>query len=521
MTFCYFPSGSRMYPFTHKGLDQSQNWTPVVSLIANLNHLEQFDYFTKDDFTTGLMEAFSRYHPHCKLNLLRRQEVGWSPLYPDATTRSTRKSNFDMQTLQLPGLHTLKTAIPTAITELNGYQQLDEMLPFLLISPGLKHLSLERTIRDRDPALHLLKSTWQRLLDTITPKAVSQLESVTIPSFRFQASILSKLAAAGDLPQLRTLDINCSIYEPDNLVNIAGLLPNLTRLFLGLNTTYLRTSTINSHMEKFMPGILAFHPLEYLSITGLCNVEDLDRIIQRHGLSLKGLALVPCMNRGYPRLNPSHLLEMANRCPNLEELRLHMKRSLGDQAECEMYKALGTFSNLQRLFLSLDFDARPEKSTIGIRHESDDIEALRQTFINAAMDQSLALQIWSMIRKKGSRLKDLRILPFGNQPFFEEELYLLNCFARSYLVTGYNIENPGVPVIEQIGKRAWEVERAMQDCWGNGILAKQHSLSERAMTVLRSIWPQVPVQTFRSDWWDGWTSMPLQPAMSPGELSKA
>ncbi|KAJ5118658.1 hypothetical protein N7526_010295, partial [Penicillium atrosanguineum] len=320
------------------------------------------------------------------------------------------------------------------------------MMPFLFTGPGLKHLCLEPH-ESVDPAgMDLLKATWQSLIDTNEPKAISQLESVTVPSNRPEGSLLFKLATAGNLSQLRTLEIGCRI------VNIAGLFPNLKRLFLDLNTRNPRTSTIKTDIEESITGILAFRSLEYLYIRGLRIVEGLDRIIQHHDPSLRGLALVPDRLHEYPRLHLSELLEMAIRCPNLEELRLQIRRSMGNQAECEIYKALSTLPNLQRLFLDLDFDARPKLPALG-SHKTEDLDALRQTFINAAMDQSLALQIWSMIRNKSSRLKDLRLFPFGNQRFSAEECYLLNCFARSYLLTYYNLENPGVPVMEQIGKR--------------------------------------------------------------------
>jgi hypothetical protein len=96
---------------TPQGFGEPRNRTPVVSLIASLNHLEQFDFFTSDDFTTGLMEAFSRHHPHCRLNIFGKQEVGPSSLYPNTKAVSRCNSDFNMEALQLPGLHTLTTAL--------------------------------------------------------------------------------------------------------------------------------------------------------------------------------------------------------------------------------------------------------------------------------------------------------------------------------------------------------------------------------------------------------------------------
>ena len=46
--------------------------------------------------------------------------------------------------------------------------------------------------------------------------------------------MVSKLAAAGNISQLRSLDIGC-VCEPEKLVNFAYLLPNLKRLLLDLD----------------------------------------------------------------------------------------------------------------------------------------------------------------------------------------------------------------------------------------------------------------------------------------------
>jgi hypothetical protein len=515
MTSCYSTTGEDLLsnPLRSIGIKKTLNWAPVVSLIASLNHLNQFDFITNDDFTADLTEAFWRYHPNCRLNILGNQKVGPSPLYPDTTSVSRDSSEFKIDTLQLPGLHTLTTAISIYYRRSAEHQQLWEKMPFLFTSPGLKHLCLKPTDGVHEAGVDLLKATWQSLIDKAKPKAISQLESVTIPSNRPEGIMLSKLAAAGDLSQLRSLDIGC-VCEPGKLINVADLLPNLKRLFLDLDRRNQGSTTIETDIEESIAGILAFRPLEYLYVKGLRDVEALDRIIQRHGPLLKGLALVPNKVHEYPRLDSSKLFEMMNLCPNIEELRLQIKRSAGNQAECEIYKALGTFPHLQRLFLDLDFDARPKVPRMGSSPETDDL-SLRRTFINAAMDEGLALQIWTKIKDKSPNLKDLRIFPYGNVCFAQEERYLINCFARSYRLIGYNLENPGVPVMEQIGKRAWEIKRARQNNWDESRdespRDEEIRISSRIVSVLRSIWPQVLEQTFRSEWWDCWTSLPLQP----------
>ncbi|KAJ5613929.1 hypothetical protein N7528_007583 [Penicillium herquei] len=518
----YCPTGA--HPFVNcpsrRTLSETGDWAPVVSLIVGLDRLEKFDFVACNDFTTGLMEAFAQHHPDCKLNILESQRVGL--IQPDSSVWDEDSlaldevdvdSEFDMNTLQLPGLHTLFASLPQTSKYPDEDQRLDELLPFLFTSAGLKHLSLEASHDVNTSRFDLLQSTWQNMIDNHEPKPVAQLESLTISSNKVEGDLLVKVAAAGDLSRLRSLDVSWNRVTP-NLANIAGLFPNLERLFIHVifKTGHDVTPTYN---DELIDGILALRPLKYLDIRGLRDAETLDRIIQHHGPSLKGLSLFPNRLRQYPRLTPLELREMAIRCPNLEELRFQVTRSGGNQDECEIYKAFGHFPNLQKLFLDLDFDARPNLPPRTGNRVAGDPDALRQTFINAAMDENLALQIWSIIKTNNPHLKYLRLLPIGSDIFAPDEHYLLFCLARSYLLTHYNLEHPGVPVIEQIGKREWVVTKTMGKTIVKNIISDgQLNLSYRVVSVLKEIWPQVTVPK-RSDWWTCWTSFPLQPHNAP------
>lgn len=157
--------------------------------------------------------------------------------------------------------------------------------------------------------------------------------------------------------------------------------------------------------------------------------------------------------------------------------------------------------------LDLHFDARLEPAR---RHlDTKDLTALRKMFINAATDEKFALGIWNMIKtNKASRLQYLRVVPFGNGKFSREESYLLDCFARSFLVTRYNFQNPRSPSVEEIGKRAREIQREKRESVVDSDENVEFSLPERLTLLLHDIWPQVPKG---SDWWSCWTSFPWEP----------
>lgn len=493
-------------------LHRDRSWTPVKSLIACLDHLEQLDFIANDEFTRDLEQAISHHHPNCRVNITWRQAVGYSVLDTEARKQLSRHKiwsnyEFDINVLQLPGLHTLAVNLIYSESRSAGREDLDEMLPFLVTAPGLKHLDLQNEIDNPGFPLGRLREKWQGLIDARSPMIISQLESITISNIGPDENILFKLAAVGDLSNLRSLAIG-KVQDPVNLIKVAGLFPNLERLFIDPNPTGRPWMYLKTDHDDSIAAIRAFRPLRYLCLHSLRRVDNLHLIVEQHGPSLKGLIVEPSglAQSQYPRLDVSDIVQLATYCPNLKELRLQIKRSMASQAECELYKALGEFSNLHSLVLDLHFDARLEPAR---RHlDTKDLTALRKTFINAATDERLALGIWNMIKtNKASRLQYLRVVPFGNGTFSREESCLLDYFARSFLVTRYNFQNPGSPSVEEIGKRAREIQREKRKWMADSDEDEEFRLPERLTLLLHDIWPQVPEG---SDWLSCWTSFPLE-----------
>jgi hypothetical protein len=171
-----------------------------------------------------------------------------------------------------------------------------------------------------------------------------------------------------------------------------------------------------------------------------------------------------------------------------------------------MYRALGQFRNPHTLILDLHFNSKFQLDRPIYLSET------RTSFINAATDEKLALDIWSLIasaQHSTGRLQNLRIVPFGSETGnfqYIEEKSLLTCFARSFLITRYNIHNFGVPAIEEIGRIEWELwrEEMAQLC---GLTSIDTSISEVLERILLSIWPSGPGE---GGWCAGMPSFPLQ-----------
>lgn len=126
---------------------RERSWAPVESLISRLNHLEQLDFITDNEFATGLEQALFYYHPNCAVNIIWRQSVAYSVLDRETTHQLNPHDlfsdyEFDINVLRLPGLHSLAVNIVYNRSRVGGREAIEEVLPFLVRALGLQHPDL-------------------------------------------------------------------------------------------------------------------------------------------------------------------------------------------------------------------------------------------------------------------------------------------------------------------------------------------------------------------------------------------
>ncbi|KAJ6191607.1 hypothetical protein N7519_001628 [Penicillium mononematosum] len=494
-----------------------RDWQPLAALVAGLCHLAEIEFLVRNDFPISLQEAISQHHPKCQLKIFWPQNMTSSvPGLKKQTCPRVRKimsnddfAGIDINLLRLEGLHTLSVQIPSRSDSKGRWIEIEEMLPFLLLAPNLKHLLLRKSSTAHRLPVAMLKQEWHNLAVSTKPVPVSSLHSISIGEAGPPENILLRLASIAGISQLRSLRLD-ELSDSSMLARLAGLLPNLERLFISTNGRGWRCPDLNSDDDIGISAIRAFNPLVYLHLRGFRSTFSLNQIVQRHGPSLKGLIIVPCIrDKGrteddsgykYPELDAFGISQLAKSCPQLEELRLPIKRSMGSQEECEMYKAVGAFSNLHSLVLDLHFDPRPRP--VDPTHEVE-ASVLQEIFVNAAMDEILAVHIWHLIssNQASSRLRNLRVIPFGLEHLPNDEYRLVDWLARSFLITRYNFQNVGVPAIREIGKREREILRQSR------YQGSEICIPERLAQVISDIWPSER----GNSWESGRSSFPLQP----------
>lgn len=480
-------------------------WEPIANLISCLDTLCEINYIARNEFSRSLHQAISKYHPYCRLNI---------PVVPyvyDSTLVEAQK-NWPRGDLSLAGLQSLVMTVGNETQE----KDLDNMMFSAFSVAGLKQLKIECRWNDLSDNFSVFSDKWQAPVNAFSTNQASNVESLALHEiglsdpYRFgllAESLIMKLATAGYATGLRTLDIG-TFYNANNLSRIAGLFPNLERLFIDPNQIMAASKTDN---EDSIAGICAFKPLKWLCIRDLHNTESLHRITEKHGQTLKGLILVPngMYEPAYPKLNTSDILQLATNCPYLEELRIPITRSMGNHDEFDKYKALGTLAKLRSLVLDLNIGLPP-----GARPHTpawiNGLSFFQKFVINGAIDERLASGIWNLIKtSQSSRLQYLRIVPMGDYLIYSSGRtnILLLYFARSFLVSRYNLCEPDCPSIDEIGKG---VQSMLRNKSLGGYFPKYEQdcrLPEEAVEILRGIWPQWPQG---DKMWAGWTSFPLQ-----------
>ncbi|GIK04903.1 hypothetical protein Aspvir_009001 [Aspergillus viridinutans] len=500
-----------------------KDWQPLVSLIARLEHLKELNYAIKIMFPAPVHQAIRQYHPGCRVNIWTFQTLsidvpGLGRTRPNSYF--SRDDPFEIDILWSPGLHTLAVTYSTA-RDPNGGQEfvhLDELLPFVCMGQNLKHLTIRDIGTNGNLSIMRIKQEWKDFSAELKPVLAACLESLSL-DFRDKygplEEILLKLGNLIDLSWLRSLDMTVH-SNPRLLAQAASLFHSLERLFVTMDPW---AKHFNADDEEMLAAVRTFAPVRFLCLRGLGSTSSLDDILQHHGTSLQGLA-IEALEDGrlfgsptiydngyykYPVLDSQHISQLVDCCPNLQELRLQIKRQGGNHRECNIYRALGQFTQLHTLILDLHCDPRRQSLIWG---EIPSTACLREILINAATDESLAIRIWDLIASSqpSRRLRKLRIIPFGANSYSKEEKHVIRQLSHSFLLSrsdSYSHRNPDVREIGKIGKEAWKLWREAD------ITNRRVHIPQQIEDLLNEIWP--PTRGIqKKDWSQYWKSFPLQ-----------
>lgn len=507
----------------YPGYYSEKEWQPLVSLVSRLTKLKSIHYAIANSFPRSLLDAIHKHHSSCKIHI-------WSPQTPRLEIPSVGRihntvklgesfrvvdEQVDMEVLRSPCLH----AINLDYSIVRGSRKTHEIggvIPYFIQTPGLKHIYLHLDCAWGNEFRDTIKNITERTGD---PSFLASLESFSLQPYRLEDVALSQWTQAIELSTLKSLHLP-RVDFPSSLNNAASALVSLERLWIGVDPGRSGWDVLSEELRCIFRRL---NPLKYLCIQGLEDISFLHDILERHGPSLVGLMLPPgdrqiifspqprYLGIVYPFVNDVHLKRIAQRCPNLKDLRVPIRRSKGDHAEVHTYRALGSFPSLQNLILDLYGNPRPVLSaedgiftneSVGVNGPPPHV-SLEDALINFATDEALATAIWKEIysHQPSRQLIRLRVSPWGYSIYELDERYVMLHLARSFLVT-----HGGARVVE-IGREEREADRGFIAEPDEFIDERPFRVPRRITRLLNSIWPPTPNEP---DWTTSWRSFPLQ-----------
>lgn len=534
--------------------DENMAWAPVVDLVKTLPHLAELVYDCRNQFPPSLLDALHQNHPQCKLFHLqfRLRSLRWEA--PDP---------YEMAIATSPCLHSISVNYVSWDSAGEFDYHHEAMLEVVAsLAPKLKEVRMVQLIASptgqsiRRLAL-VERQPWRGLPQFVPGRRTGSLTSLSLAgAMSFEPEIFQAWNNCTDWSSLHHLALGGGIecYSGVNEEALTWILENCS--LVRLKTLRIRLHRDDDAIERpnytdvAVRFFKALEPLEELSVSGSLEPQILDAVLCRHGQSLKKLNLRPFESffpedgRHIPMVcAEEHVLQIQAQCLVLEDLTIPIKRTKSDACEAAIYRSLGALARVQNLLLILDCSnwevARSaeisnnnpcfgeEDCRFYPRNEDDHGPLqrghVRESFLNCAVDETLARSIWATIcrNKVGSRLQSLKIYTTGGGSFGLGSCYLdvqavCDHLSRSWLVErGVRDDEYWDNIsVRELGRQAREMrDKELSDeqryIYREPSAASRHSAADScsAGDIVRRIWPCGDGNT---DWREVWSSLPLQ-----------
>ncbi|KAJ0423994.1 hypothetical protein BJY00DRAFT_299481 [Aspergillus carlsbadensis] len=244
-------------------------------------------------------------------------------------------------------------------------------------------------------------------------------------------------------------------------------------------------------------------PLKRFLLACYYTKECVDTALKCHGKTLEKLGVV-FRNHNEPfrvEITPELIDKIRVSCPVLRDLTLRIRRSQGDAAEVSIYRAMGKIPNLRCLAIQLDCSRLWPLKQLNLFGALGDFPAehpvIRETLINAAVEESLIRSILAIVAPPSSSLRSLRVeAVLGLMP---SALKMIAELMQSVWEADLSIGGVSVRKTD-----SWKKRRELS----SGTKYAEYKWLEegsRCSKPFRSLWP-----TKGERWVDDWHSFPLQ-----------
>lgn len=395
-------------------------WSPLAHFIGTLPRLQDLLYACHNQVPRCLLLALHQNTPNTRLHV---QTFSLRSLYQ----RPGQGRNIDQDEYLLassPSLHSVVAKLyrdPSLLMvgDIN-YNHEAVMRMAAGVAPNLKSAKLWPWSRYEKPWMEYLSEPslppWKGFHGEEAPSAKGNIECLEAHIKHF-----NRWSQHTSLEKLHTLKIRGKV----STTQLARLV-TLRHEFKSLQSLRLNTNSLR-HEERLDRDLgvlfLDLLPLTDLSVGGYVSEAVLGHILHHHGPTLKQLKLMPepraigsNLETKVMVVSPSHLKEIGQRCPLLEQLEVFVQRTQGDHREVSFYRALGQMRRLKRLSIIFDCSIRNTLSPMGDEEGVPCWIGLtavsryyRKALRNCAVDPVLARSIYKEISRDSGSLEYLKV----------------------------------------------------------------------------------------------------------------
>ncbi|KAF3491783.1 uncharacterized protein GIQ15_01300 [Arthroderma uncinatum] len=496
-------------------------WLPLAKFIAQLPGLRDFIYSYPAQIPRCILSALHQYHPNSRLHI---SSFNFRSLCQEkGRPRDIDPDEFALATSPCLYSVTLGFSPYRASTHVNyNHEAVLQMVATL--APKLRHLDMwnldvgnAMTMEGFDP---MEKPPWQgyfadkRRLPPTPLRAIGALQSLVLYG-EFLDDITS-WDGYTDFSKLQSLEIGGSI-QPEGLQALKKMAENSQ--FKSLRTLGLDSYSLldgdRAHMDEATSLLLQnLPPLRDLKLKGFVAEETFSSILNHHR-TLRELQFLPARDtvmvvKPYV-VSSEHVQRLQKNLPDLQYVTLRIPRTMSDEREVRIYQALGRLRQLKRVSLLLDCSDTHAPYTFG--RAAPPPPPAPETFLNAAVDSTLALSIFRTISdantlSRSTGLPSFQFLQlqvtgygeFGNDWEIGLET-LIEFIARPWVCTRDPREGHETEVtVREVNKEQRIDEMNNYDIPYGSIFDD----IDEYTSVWKQIWP-----TKTGNWREDWSSVPL------------
>lgn len=557
----YYCKDQRSTSRERETLAEDQAWQSLGALISQIPNLNGVEFRCHNPFPKCVLDAIQKFHPECKVHVTLHDSTCY------------RESGYHLieHVLTSPCLHGL--TLKDGLFETSSPRRLKQCwqdLRHTLRAGTLKELVIDRCWHI-EPSNEFVEEQPENVDSTVKHLARVKLRNLeTLPRSRLESLIgLSVYSGLIDFSSLQTLNIGDRLTFQD--VKWLTAMPRFKSLVnLRLAVAFdsgASESEYEEHIELLCLFLRELPPLQALDIhfdywvavdadIADCRSRMLRSALSTHGESLEKLRIgldevdEPECGVYWGDIDLGDVKRIRQSCPNLIDLCLQIKHSVGEPTEIAIYAQCGMIPSLQRLHVDLHTSTRldlvpwpehhnkvqydaasgqdlyrfhppeevdPRWKQVGI-YEAD----VTRHIANSAVDEKLARAIFKTIadhKHPGARpLLKLEIECCGPHIYCNYGSIYDSWHTVEYKYG--DLEDSGMATVCGMISRDWVLSRKSTNDGGEKITAvgrpslkyEQHDLycdfPDYLKPVLRKIWPRIP-KSFKN-WQQKCHSFPLE-----------